>query len=306
MRENPAKAQNGAVANRVGDLCRQLASQARSKCEREYVENLENSYHSLVSQGSGGQADVYPIGDADAALLNAHLINCREYLQGFDATFDSILEAAHGLVPHTQHCPRMSPTLILRQLNKERFTTLSNDWKAAIVEYGLAITQLHRAQRLVLLTERPQDLLEELRNPGHQNWDPMEFPEHLLLEAESGILIREVQEEIAKQMRDPSENRNAVMQLNMGEGKSSVIVPVCAADLADGLRYVYFLFYVLSTLCAAANRIRSLIPSFFPIIAMCGCQPHMVLISYLFVVVAVHGHHCAQLPEGLYKRFVSL
>lgn len=34
-------------------------------------------------------------------------------------------------------------------------------------------------------------------------------------------------------MRDISSGRNAVMQLNMGEGKSSVIVPMVAAHLAD-------------------------------------------------------------------------
>jgi hypothetical protein len=49
-------------------------------------------------------------------------------------------------------------------------------------------------------------------------------------------MIREVQEHIAGQMRDPKCGQNAVMQLNMGEGKSSVIVPIVAAALADGSR----------------------------------------------------------------------
>ena len=47
-------------------------------------------------------------------------------------------------------------------------------------------------------------------------------------------MIRDVQEEIARQMRDVAEN--ATMQLNLGEGKSSVIVPTVAAALADGSR----------------------------------------------------------------------
>lgn len=58
---------------------------------------------------------------------------------------------------------------------------------------------------------------------------------------EGTILIRPVQEQIASHMRDPKAARtarNAVMQLNMGDGKSSVIVPIVAARLADGQQLV--------------------------------------------------------------------
>lgn len=38
--------------------------------------------------------------------------------------------------------------------------------------------------------------------------------------------------------RNPPDSRNSVMQLNMGEGKSSVIVPVVSSALADGFQLV--------------------------------------------------------------------
>jgi len=66
----------------------------------------------------------------------------------------------------------------------------------------------------------------------------MEYPESLLLEVESGILIRDVQEQIASEMRQPESGLNTTMQLNMGEGKSSVIVPIVAAALADSTRLI--------------------------------------------------------------------
>ena len=103
-----------------------------------------------------------------------------------------------------------------------------------IIKYGLAVTELHRARRLCALSSHPSELAEEFCNRGHQNWEPTDYPETLLLEAESGLLVRKVQEEIAKQMRCPPNNANSVMQLNMGEGKSSVIVPIIAAFLAQG------------------------------------------------------------------------
>jgi hypothetical protein len=132
-----------------------------------------------------------------------------------------------------QHSPRISPTFWLAQLHRDRFYTLSESWKTTIIEYGLAVTQLHRAQRLIALVDKPADLMEELGHVGHSNWDPRDFPETLLLEAESGILIRREQEFIASHMRNSQDAINIVLQLLMGGGKSSTIVPMVAAYLTD-------------------------------------------------------------------------
>lgn len=108
-----------------------------------------------------------------------------------------------------------------------------------MVQYGLALTALQRAKRLCSLSakSRHEDLSNEIQNSGHQNWDPMEHPETLLMEIESGIIVRSVQEQIADKMRKP-DGENSVMQLNMGEGKSSCIVPMVASALADGTKLV--------------------------------------------------------------------
>ncbi|KAI9781454.1 MAG: hypothetical protein M1816_002375 [Peltula sp. TS41687] len=78
----------------------------------------------------------------------------------------------------------------------------------------------------------PTSLLRHLAI-GHQDWSPMLFPDWLLLEIENNILIRPLQSQIAQEMISPSSNANSVMQLNMGKGKLSVIVPMVAAALAD-------------------------------------------------------------------------
>lgn len=56
------------------------------------------------------------------------------------------------------------------------------------------------------------------------------------MEVEGGIIIRDVQTDIGRQMQQPSCCHNAVMQLNMGEGKAGVITPMVTVDLADGSR----------------------------------------------------------------------
>jgi hypothetical protein len=80
--------------------------------------------------------------------------------------------------------------------------------------------------------------LSELENPGHQDWDPMLHPGWLLLEIENNILIRQDQALVSREMISPSSGSNSVMQLNMGLGKSSVIVPTVAATLADATQLV--------------------------------------------------------------------
>ncbi|EMR61770.1 putative very large low complexity protein [Eutypa lata UCREL1] len=141
-----------------------------------------------------------------------------------------------------QHWPRLSPRFFLQRLARHWWATLSDDWKDYIVRYGVALTQMQRAGRMLGAIRNHPALMNELRNPGHTNWSPSQYPESLLLEVESGIMIREAQEQIGANMRNPPSPENVVenvaMQLNMGEGKSSVIVPREAAALANGSQLV--------------------------------------------------------------------
>lgn len=55
-----------------------------------------------------------------------------------------------------------------------------------------------------------------------------------MLQIDGNFLARSIQLDVAHKMISPDSNKNSVLQLNMGEGKSSVIVPMIAASLADG------------------------------------------------------------------------
>ena len=61
---------------------------------------------------------------------------------------------------------------------------------------------------------------------------------HPLRQIEANILARPVQVAVAREMISPSSQRNISLQLNMGEGKSSVIVPLLATSLAEGKNLV--------------------------------------------------------------------
>lgn len=152
---------------------------------------------------------------------------------------------AHQLCHSAGLYPRITPLFLLQRLSRTLWAGLSNDWRKSIISLALSLIYVQRAVRLhnhgLNLTERWSDLRRELSNPGDHDssdWNALEYPDNLLLEIEQGIMIRPTQNVIAAVMRSPPEDQNSVMQLNMGEGKSSVIVPVVAAALADGSRLV--------------------------------------------------------------------
>ena len=134
--------------------------------------------------------------------------------------------------------PRLSTVSLLQCLARGKVASLRDDWRFCLTEYGVAISTLQRAQRLLTCLGKESELLSELANPGHQGWDPVHNTDWLLFEIENNILIRQVQAQIAQEMMSPSSGANSILQLNMGEGKSSVIVPIVAAALADGKRLV--------------------------------------------------------------------
>ncbi|KAF2759861.1 hypothetical protein EJ05DRAFT_463267 [Pseudovirgaria hyperparasitica] len=128
--------------------------------------------------------------------------------------------------------PRMQPTALLKHLTQQ--DTLSPGWTNAILQYGILITRWQYYRRLSALPLGTAEFLKEFKNVGHDGWDPAQYPEWLLFEIENNLLIRPEQAQVAKEMLKPSCKSNCVMQLNMGEGKSSVIAPIVAATLAKG------------------------------------------------------------------------
>ncbi|KAK4449026.1 hypothetical protein QBC34DRAFT_351713 [Podospora aff. communis PSN243] len=174
-----------------------------------------------------------------------------ESLQTAQARFDSILKSVKVALAGTSIAqsmcfeagiyPRISPLFLLRRLTQRFWPQLSRPWQKCLIGLALSMVLLQRAERLSVLSEHSGDRQRELTNPGdHENpdWDLLKYPENLLLEIEQGIAIRAVQNKIGAAMRSPPGMKNAVMQLNMGEGKSSVIVPIVAAALANGKRLV--------------------------------------------------------------------
>jgi len=127
--------------------------------------------------------------------------------------------------------PQISPRSLLERLTLSQRHLLSASWKGKLLDYAQAIAMVQRARRISGLScqENRAEYQREANNDGQSGWDPVEHPDWLLVELESNLLIRQVQAEIATEMLEPGSKQNSVMQLNMGEGKSSVSYRVADA-----------------------------------------------------------------------------
>ncbi|KAL8366469.1 hypothetical protein RB595_004986 [Gaeumannomyces hyphopodioides] len=236
----------GAPPQRLQRFLGGLGRTARLEHERRYVKELRRAANALGSRRRA--TPVAPTARRGSRAAGPGLLKHMEACRGeVTGRFAAICGALGGAVMpgkagqlEAASRPAVTPVMLLERLSKRHRTTLSDSWLRCLVDYAIALTALQRAERLVMAaaTGNRKELAAERRNIGHENWDPVAFPDWLLLEVDMGILIRPIQARVASAMMQPPRKRNHVMQFHMGEGKSSVIVPMVAAALADGSRLI--------------------------------------------------------------------
>ncbi|XP_065673116.1 uncharacterized protein LOC124819357 isoform X2 [Hydra vulgaris] len=145
---------------------------------------------------------------------------------------------------------RVTPVTIIPcilPLKSQAYTLLSINDKyevpqSVINRIGALIVSWTNEQRAIRCLKLIQNntlnaaLYQEIINIGHEYWIPSSNPEWLVFELEANFLIRPIQIDVAQSMI--SANENFVQQLNMGEGKTSVIVPLLAISLATSKHVV--------------------------------------------------------------------
>lgn len=185
--------------------------------EKHYADSMLESLQALESQAPSVETFL----DPSASTLEAFVSQCKDHL---DAVFQKIREtlSPFGDVEHLISMaglwPCISPISLLRQLATNTPNTLSSPWKKVLVSYGKAIAGLQRAERLLAYgTSRGKDVQSEfhseVRNIGHQEWDPVEHPDWLLIEIENNFLVRPVQNRVACEMISPTSGKNQVLKL---------------------------------------------------------------------------------------------
>jgi len=265
MPRGPTQSQPGAAA--ASEILHKLLmsfnpaedNTAMASFGSRYIQGLWKSFKALQTHEVGIPVYKFPreelLEDNErlcARQVDAILNTIRMALSPAEGTTDSLLEVA-GL------WPRVTVRTLLRQLtqavqnsdvHRPEHSTFYLGWKALFITFGELITKLQKATRLCYYarTGNAIEFSREVANKGGVGWSADRYPEWLLFEIENNLLIRPVQDQIAEEMLTPRSGKNSVMQLNMGEGKSSVIVPIVAAALSDRTRLVRVI--VLKSLCS--------------------------------------------------------
>ncbi|KAL0254519.1 hypothetical protein SLS55_009995 [Diplodia seriata] len=218
----------------------QALSKSRSTVRKHYARDLTQSIDSLKSLSTE------PPRPNDARLEVQLAVATSQARQGMQDQLDSVLSnlergdarakwlKAGGLWPCT------TTVALLEQIRSTSATVFGSGMKESLVDFAISITHLQKALRLrdASLKDNKQKLEEEQAHSGHTNWQPISNTDWLLLEIDSNILIRPGQIDVAIATISPSSGANSVLQMNMGQGKTSCVIPMVAASLADTKRLV--------------------------------------------------------------------
>ena len=186
---------------------------------------------------------------------------CKERYEYVHAQIINALQPrtlSEKIISASNMWPHITVKAILFQMTSEPWSKLTHEWKHVLVVFATMLLQLQRSRRILRFCsphkedERKKEIQNDSQMPLHM---ALEHPDWLLIQVhpsisyliifkliifqiENDFLARPVQLRIAKEMYSPSEEGNIALQLNMGEGKSSVIVPMAACSLADGRKLV--------------------------------------------------------------------
>jgi hypothetical protein len=155
--------------------------------------------------------------------------------------------------------PHLTPRAILGQLALCSRAATPTAWHSTLLGYAQTFMEFQRSQRLIVLARenKHEEFYKELDIASAESGTGIDRADWLLVQVstthealrgqvsksricqiDGNFSVRTVQSKVAREMISPSSAASTVLQLNMGEGKSSVIVPIIAATLADSSKLV--------------------------------------------------------------------
>ncbi|KIM82965.1 hypothetical protein PILCRDRAFT_819766 [Piloderma croceum F 1598] len=207
---------------------------------RRYGNALDESRRHLVNDAIDVSPNYIPY---SMEILTAHRDQCKVHVEEFLASLNDSLSPSNPsemMMYISGLWPRITLRSLLGKLAFHSSATLTNHWQSLLISLAEGMLLYQSSQRLLwsALKENHDDFSKELKNQVCRSQDAKQCLDWLLIQVDNNFLARPIQIHVAQQMIDPDSGKNMVLQLNMGEGKSSVIVPMVAVALADGEKLV--------------------------------------------------------------------
>ena len=134
------------------------------------------------------------------------------------------------LIPHS--LPFKKELLYAKLLNPNQTDADEYSLVLAVAIIDTMLMKMRRMGKYINAKDNIKLQNEFMQADEVKIWKPRYYPTWLLFEIENNLSIRPIQAKVAIKMINPENNRNSLMQLNMGEGKTAVIAPIVASHLA--------------------------------------------------------------------------
>jgi hypothetical protein len=198
-----------------------IVAKSKSAVRRQYGEDLFQSLKALqrfMSSSHERQRN-----SVNTARLVVEISQARLNIQNQLNRLQKALErekSAHWL-QQGGLWPSITPVTLLENLRSTSSCDFGYGIKNSLLSYAQSITAWQRLLRVEDAFQKGnmQRLIEEQENLGHSNWKPLDYPDWLLLEIDSNILIRPGQVDVTLATISPDSGSNSVLQMNMGQGR---------------------------------------------------------------------------------------
>ncbi|KAG1735376.1 hypothetical protein EDB19DRAFT_1638507 [Suillus lakei] len=238
------------IAARLQQLINNFRARGSDKFRRKYADDLNQSRSIYCDEKIVAPPDSTPY--TIELLLEYHSVHSQQFQDSLATILHALspVSAAENTLYNAGLWPRVTPNFLFTRMASAAGNSLGKAWRTTLVHLTQILLQLQRSRRLLVfaVNENWVEFFKELESEDHEGFDPALYPDWLLIQIESQFLARPVQVKVALEMMAPSTRRNTSFQLNMGEGKSYVIVPLAAAALSDGHKLVRII--VLKSLSA--------------------------------------------------------
>ncbi|KAL7554906.1 hypothetical protein ACHAWF_018454 [Thalassiosira exigua] len=225
-----------------------MAKYALEKIERGWkrAQSISpNSWAEVIKSRPGFARDL-------KAAIQAYMVNAQQLSE---SCLQGLREIEHG--PSTMdnvrlwnNSSRISSLTNLNEMLRCEMVPRDHALFARYLDFGIAVRESQRAKRCLRMLDSGEQHLGRLSREL-ENWefvessaenngasicqqkrayDPQEHPEWLLLELDNDYCIRPAQAEVAGELLTSDTNR--LLKLNMGEGKTDCIIPMCVSALS--------------------------------------------------------------------------
>ena len=234
---DPTKVQSGdtTVMNELKSIIQPFADSDDS-VRRTYGRDLQNSMRALEKSKSETSKRLMQ------AMTPTNMAEIAAFISSSLAAVDSLLESIRIALKQDEPwleagalLPYVTPVSLLEMLRPSAIPKKTGTARNIIIKYGESIANLQHKLRIQSSALRRDtiQLANETQATGQREWQARDHPDWLLLEIDFNVRIRPDQHEVALAMTSPSSKGSFCLQMNMGQGKSSIVIPMVVAQLAD-------------------------------------------------------------------------